>query len=180
MPNRFQASDEPSRKSGAVAAHFPLQKTIGKHTKKIVLVMVDDDEDDCILVQQSLTEACFQCTFRYVHSGSEMMEYLHQRGAYRDMGTAPVPDLILLDLNLPGMSGREALTRLKTDPRFRAIPVIILTTSREVEDVKICYDLGANSYITKQPSFEGLSASIRTLMDYWVDVATLPARKTQP
>ncbi len=71
------------------------------------------------------------------------------------------------------------LKRLKTDPRFRAIPVIILTTSRELEDVKICYDLGANSYITKQSSFDEVVAAMKTLTEYWIEIATLPPRKPQ-
>jgi two-component system response regulator len=80
---------------------------------------------------------------------------------------------------MPKLSGREVLKRLKTDARFRAIPVIILTTSRELEDVKICYNLGANSYITKQASFDEVVSAMKTLAEYWIEIATLPPRKTQ-
>ncbi len=143
----------------------------------MVLVMVDDDEDDCILVSEALKVACGGCTFRCVGDGDEMLEYLHRSGRYKDVESCPVPDLILLDLNLPRMNGREVLQKLKTDPRYRAIPVIILTTSRELDDVKACYDLGANSYITKQTSFGEVVDTIKTLMEYWIEVATLPRKK---
>ena len=95
------------------------------------------------LVSEALKLACNGCTFRCVRDGVEMMDYLNRIGPLqRILKCSPVPDIILLDLNMPKMSGREVLKRLKTDPRFRAIPVIILTTSRELEDVKVCYDSG--------------------------------------
>jgi CheY-like chemotaxis protein len=106
-----------------------------------------------------------------------MMDYLNGSGRYEQPELSPIPDIILLDLNMPKMSGREVLKKLKTDPRFRAIPVIILTTSKEVEDVKLCYALGANSYITKQPSFDELVSAMKTLAEYWIEVAALPPRK---
>jgi CheY-like chemotaxis protein len=74
------------------------------------------------------------------------------------------------------MNGRDVLKSLKTNPDFRAIPVIILTTSADIEDVKVCYDLGANSYVTKQSSFDGLRSAIETIKEYWIDVATLPSK----
>ncbi len=138
--------------------------------------MVDDDEDDCFLVEAALKDACFNCSFRCIQDGREMMDYLQRSGHYQDSKMAPYPDLILLDLNMPLMSGREVLAQLKTDPRFRSIPVIILTTSTSIEDVKVCYDLGANSYITKQAHFDGLLSAIQTLKAYWFDVATLPPK----
>jgi CheY-like chemotaxis protein len=80
----------------------------------------------------------------------------------------------LLDLNLPKMNGRDVLHQLKADPRFRAIPVIILTTSRQEEDIAFCYNEGANTYIVKQPSFEGLLGAIKVIREYWMETATLP------
>ena len=78
---------------------------------------------------------------------------------------------------MPGMHGREVLKFLKTDPRFRPLPAIVLTTSGELEDVKACYDLGANSYVSKQSSFDDVVSCLRTLMEYWTDVAVLPRKK---
>ncbi len=152
------------------------QEKVYKQAHKVVLVMVDDDEDDCILVEAALKDACFNCTFRCVQDGLQIMEYLKRSGQYRDAKSAPYPDLILLDLNLPRMNGREVLAHLKTNPHYRSIPVIVLTTSASIEDVKICYDLGANSYIIKEAHFDGLVTSIKTLKDYWLDVATLPPK----
>jgi CheY-like chemotaxis protein len=147
-----------------------------KQAQKVVLVMVDDDEDDCYLVEAALKDACFNCTFRCIQDGRDMIDYLERNGQYLDAKAAPYPDLILLDLNMPQMNGREVLARLKRDPRFRSIPVIILTTSASTEDVRICYDLGANSYIIKQAHFDGLLSAIQTLKAYWLEVATLPPK----
>ena len=178
MQQVLQFSHDPE-KPKAPSIGLPFQQILDKPTdrNRLVLVMVDDDEDDCILVNEALKVACSGCTFRCVGDGEEMLEYMHRSGRYKDVQSCPVPDLILLDLNMPRMGGREVLKKLKTDPRFRAIPVIILTTSRELDDVKACYDLGANSYITKQPSFDEVVSSIKTLMEYWIEVATLPRKK---
>jgi CheY-like chemotaxis protein len=142
--------------------------------------MVDDDEDDCLLVEEALKLVSTGWSFRCVSDGAEMMDYLTRVGHYSSPETSPVPDLILLDLNMPKMGGREVLKRVKNDPRFRAIPVVILTTSREMEDVKACYALGANSYITKLPSFDELVAAMKTMIEYWIEVATLPPKKSPP
>ena len=143
---------------------------------RIVLVMVDDDEDDCLLVEAALYEALMKCDFHCVEDGLAMMDYLNSRGRYSEPGSAPRPDIILLDLNMPRMNGIAVLHELKTDPRFRSIPVIILTTSKEEDDVIACYDLGANTYITKQPSFEGLVSALRSFREYWLETATLPLK----
>jgi CheY-like chemotaxis protein len=143
---------------------------------RIVLVMVDDDEDDCLLVEAALYEALLKCDFHCVEDGMEMMDYLNNRGRFQEPGSSPRPDIILLDLNMPRMNGLSLLQELKTDPRFRAIPVIILTTSREEDDIVACYDLGANTYIAKQPSFEGLVSAIKSFKEYWLETATLPLR----
>ncbi len=151
-----------------------------KTVNKIVLVMVDDDEDDCLLVEAALYEAYLKCDFHCVKDGLQVLDYLNRRGGYQDPETSPRPDLILLDLNLPSMSGREVLQKLKEDERFRAIPVIILTTSSHEEDIAFCYDAGANTYIIKEPSFAGLLASVKVVKEYWLETATLPPRGDLP
>ncbi len=178
MQKFLQFSHDPG-KAKTPSVNLPFQQIQDKPTDRhrLVLMMVDDDEDDCLLVNEALKAACSGCTFRCVGDGEEILAYLHRSGRYKDVESCPVPDLILLDLNMPRMGGREVLKKLKTDPRFRAIPLIILTTSRELDDVKACYDLGANSYITKQPSFDEVVSSIKTLMEYWIEVATLPRKK---
>jgi CheY-like chemotaxis protein len=155
MPDAFQCSPNSSKNPRTSPTRPSGQKEVYMQAHKVVLVMVDDDEDDCYLLEAALKDARFNCTFRCVQNGLEIMDYLERSGQYQDPKAAPYPDLIFLDLNLPLMNGREVLARLKTDPRFRSIPVIILTTSCDIEDVKVCYDLGANSYIIKQAHFEG-------------------------
>ncbi len=181
MPTVPQFSDDtekPGTSPGTLQFQQILNKPLGRD--RVVLVMVDDDEDDCMLVNEALKLACAGCSFRCVGDGDKLLDYLHRSGNHTDPESCPFPDLILLDLNMPRMDGRKVLKILKTDPRFRAIPVVILTTSRELEDVKICYDLGANSYITKQSTFDEVVSCLKTLMEYWIEVATLPRKRVGP
>lgn len=180
MLDIFQCSSDPSKKIKAGVARFCGQEMLDGPARRVVLMMVDDDEDDCFLVRDAIKGACMDCTFRSVQDGVELWDYLNRKGRYGEGAGAPRPDIILLDLNMPRMDGREVLQRLKSDPRFRGIPVVILTTSRDQEDVKLCYNLGANSYVTKQSSFDGIISSIKTLMEYWLEVATLPPNRPEP
>ncbi|HYA41995.1 MAG TPA: response regulator [Syntrophobacteraceae bacterium] len=147
-----------------------------KTVNRIVLVMVDDDEDDCLLVEAALYEAEMKCDFYCVKDGQGVLDYLNRKGSYQDTDSSPRPDIILLDLNLPSMSGREVLLKLKSDHRFRSIPVIILTASSDNEDISYCYDTGANTYIIKEPSFAGLLAGFKVVKEYWLETATLPPK----
>jgi CheY-like chemotaxis protein len=103
------------------------------------------------------------------------MDYLYQRGKYRQPGSAPRPGLILLDLNMPKKDGREVLRELKSDPHLRQIPVLVLTTSRAEEDIERSYYLGANSYITKPVTFSSLLEVMQTLSKYWFEIVELPS-----
>ena len=181
MSRTYQLSHDRADNPGPIPGGLAFRQISGKHDgrDRVVLIMADDDEDDCLLVGEALKKACTGCAFHCVRDGMEIMDYLNRIGRYEHPESSPAPDLILLDLNMPRMGGREVLKRLKTDLRFRAIPVVILTTSREVEDVKTCYDLGANSYITKQSTFDELVSAVKTLAEYWIEVATLPPRKTR-
>ncbi|MCH8954677.1 response regulator [candidate division KSB1 bacterium] len=102
------------------------------------------------------------------------MDYLHQKGQYRN---APRPGLILLDLNMPRKDGREALKEIKSDPALRQIPLVVLTTSQAEEDIFRSYDLGANSFISKPVTFNGLVEAIKDLGKYWFAVVDLPPEK---
>lgn len=135
----------------------------------IVILMADDDEDDRLLTRDALIESRVANDLRFVKDGEELMEYLQLRGEYADPASAPRPGLILLDLNMPRKDGREALREIKADPELRRIPVVILTTSKAEEDVYRSYDVGANSYITKPVTFEGLIELMKTLGRYWVE-----------
>jgi len=102
------------------------------------------------------------------------MDYLYQRGEYADQDAAPRPDLILLDLNMPRNTGREALMEIKVDRDLGTIPVVVLTTSRADEDAFAGYKLGANSCLIKPMTFEGLVGAMDSLATYWFETAKMP------
>ena len=104
--------------------------------------MADDDGEDCLLVRDALRETGRPCDLRFVRDGEELFDYLRHEGEYEDGRDAPWPDLILLDLKMPRKDGRETLRELKSDPHWRRIPVVALTTSTAGDDVEFCYDVG--------------------------------------
>jgi CheY-like chemotaxis protein len=140
----------------------------------VVILMADDDADDRRLTREALEESRLANELYFVQDGVELLEYLHQRGAYSLPGSAPRPGVILLDLNMPRKDGREALREIKADPGLRNIPVVVLTTSKAEEDIAKSYDLGANSFISKPVTFEGLVEVVRSLGKYWFDIVQLP------
>lgn len=140
----------------------------------IVILMADDDPADVRLTQKALEECHLKNDFRHVSDGQELLDYLNRRGRFADPATSPRPGLILLDLNMPGMDGRTALAHLKADADLRRIPVVILTTSKAEEDVLRSYDLGANSFVSKPVTFDGLVDVVRTLDTYWFQLVALP------
>lgn len=143
--------------------------------RPITILMAEDDPDDRLLAKEALEESLVANHIRFVENGEELMDYLKRRGKYADPESAPRPGLILLDLNMPRMDGREALRAIKSDPELRSIPVVVLTTSRAEEDILRSYDEGANSYITKPVTFDGLVEVMKTLRRYWFEIIELPA-----
>ena len=146
-----------------------------KQTQPINILMADDDEDDRLLTVDALAESRVLNNLFCVEDGVELLEFLRHEGKYTDPASAPRPSLILLDLNMPRKDGREALQELKNDPKLRSIPVVILTTSKEEEDMLRGYDLGGASYITKPVNFEGLVELMRALGRYWIEFVELPS-----
>lgn len=140
----------------------------------VTILMADDDEDDCMLAQEALTESRLANDLHFVRDGEQLMDYLYHRGEYTHSDRSPRPGLILLDLNMPRKDGREALKQIKADPDLRRIPIVILTTSRADEDVYRSYDLGANSFITKPVTFSGLVEVMKTIGKYWFEIVELP------
>jgi CheY-like chemotaxis protein len=140
----------------------------------ITILMADDDPDDRELTREAFAENHLANELRFVENGEELMDYLYQRGAYSEPGSAPFPSILLLDLNMPKMDGREALKEIKRNPKFLGIRVVILTTSKAEEDVIKSYNLSAASYITKPVTFERLVDVIRTLGKYWLEIVELP------
>ncbi len=144
------------------------------HGQPMTIVLADDDPDDRALVREALEEAGLPVDLRTVGDGPELLQYLRREGRYVNE-EAPRPDLVLLDLNMPRMTGHEVLDAMRGDARLRAIPVIVLTTSSREDDVVRSYEAGGNSYITKPASFPGLVDVMRALDRYWFKVAEIPA-----
>ncbi len=146
-----------------------------KHKIPITILICDDDEDDRMLTQQALEDAHISNDLRFVEDGEQLLDYLYQRGRFAgETGAAPRPGLILLDLNMPTMDGREALRHIKQSPTLLDIPVVVLTTSSLNEDVVRSYQLGVNSFITKPVTFSGLVDAMNVLGRYWLEIVELP------
>jgi CheY-like chemotaxis protein len=145
-----------------------------KSTNPVTILMADDDRDDCLLVKDAFVESRLVNDLRFVEDGEELMDYLYHRGKYAPIDSSPRPGLILLDLNMPRKDGREALEEIKSDSDLRGIPVVVLTTSKQEEDILRSYDVGANSYITKPVTFRGLVDVMKALGRYWLEIVELP------
>jgi CheY-like chemotaxis protein len=146
-------------------------------SKLNVILLADDDADDRLLTQDALAESQLSADLHFVENGTELLDYLLFRGKFTDPASAPRPQLILLDLNMPRMDGREVLQKIKAEPTLRRIPIVVLTTSRADTDIARIYDLGANSFITKPVRFEALVNVMKTLRLYWFETVELPASK---
>ncbi len=145
--------------------------------KASVILMADDDDDDRLLANDALAESGIEGQLRFVGNGEELLDYLSHRGEYQALTSAPRPDLILLDLNMPRKDGREALREIKANPELRRIPIVVLTTSRADTDIGIIYELGANSFITKPFQFEALVEVMKVIGRYWFQTVELPNGK---
>ncbi len=142
----------------------------------ITILMADDDTDDCRLTREALEEGRLANDIRFVSDGQELLDYLQHRGKYAGGVNAPIPGIILLDLNMPRMDGREVLSIMKSEGELSKIPVVVLTTSKADEDIVKSYDLGANSYIVKPVTFEALVDILQTLGKYWFQIVERPCR----
>jgi len=140
-------------------------------TKMIEILLVEDNPGDVRLTREALKEGRVLNNVSTVGDGVEAMAFLRREGRYEG---APRPDLILLDLNLPKMNGREVLAKVKADTDLRRIPVVVLTTSQAEEDVLKTYDLHANSYVTKPVDVDQFLSVVRQIEDYWLAVVRLP------
>ena len=143
----------------------------------VMILIADDDEDDRLLTRQALDEAHLSNDVRYVEDGEELMDYLYRRGKYAGGdGRAPRPGLILLDLNMPRKDGRECLREIKADDDLRDIPIVVLSTSRQEEDIARSYKLGVNSFIAKPVTFSGLVDALKVMGRYWFESSNSPCR----
>ncbi|GAB2878408.1 response regulator [Microbulbifer echini] len=146
-------------------------------SKSISIVLADDDKDDQLLTREALEESLVKSELSIVSDGAELLSYLKREGEFEHLANEHLPDLILLDLNMPRMDGRQALAAIKADPNLRRIPVVILTTSKAEEDMFKSYDLGAASYLSKPVTFEDLVELMRSLGRYWVEFVEFPGKQ---
>ncbi len=142
--------------------------------QKITILVAEDDPDDRMLIEEAFEENRVGNSISFVVDGEDLLDYLRRRGKWSDPKDSPRPGLILLDLNMPRMDGREALTQIKADPKLAKIPVVVLTTSKQEEDILRTYGLGVNSFITKPVTFEGLLRVTQVLTSYWIEIVQLP------
>ncbi len=144
--------------------------------KSINILIADDDPDDRLMAQAALMQSHIPSKTSFVEDGEDLLDYLHKRGKYQS-NHIETPDLILLDLNMPRKSGVEALQEIKSDAELRHIPIVVLTTSKEEEDIYRTYDLGVNSFITKPITYESLVNTMKILGKYWFEVVQLPTER---
>jgi CheY-like chemotaxis protein len=140
------------------------------------VLLAEDDPDDIYLITEAFDECNLGVQLCVVQDGEELLDYLHQRGKYAEGEPALHPDLILLDLNMPLLDGREALVAIKSDSTLCTIPVVILTTSAAEEDLNQAYKSGTSGFITKPVSFKELREIVNKIGAYWLGTVTLPDR----
>ncbi|MHA1770737.1 MAG: response regulator [Candidatus Thorarchaeota archaeon] len=143
-----------------------------------VILLVEDNEDDVILTQRALKKANILNEIVVVGDGLEALQFLRGEGQYKDRATEALPVVILLDLNMPRMNGLEFLRELRSDESLRLLPVVVLTSSAEEQDVLKSYDLGANSFVRKPVDFNQFVDSVRTLGLFWVLLNIAPTGGT--
>jgi two-component system response regulator len=142
------------------------------HTRPTEILLVEDNENDVILTRQAFKEAKLAVRLHHVQDGEKCMAFLRKQGEY---ASVPTPDIILLDLNMPRMDGREVLAEISGDENLRHLPVVILTTSYAEQEILKMYKLRCSSYIIKPVDFEQFVRVIRLFTDYWLTVVVLPS-----
>jgi CheY-like chemotaxis protein len=143
------------------------------NVKPIEVLLVEDNPGDVRLTREALKEGRMWSNLHVVEDGEVALAFVRQQGAYTN---APRPDLILLDLNLPKINGREVLSNIKADENLKRIPVVILTTSQSEEDILKAYNLNANCYITKPVDFDQFLKVVRAIEEFWLTIVKLPSR----
>ena len=138
------------------------------------ILLVEDNRMDVELTLDAFRQARLLNTIHVAPSGQDALDYLFGRGRYGDRGRYPLPNLILLDLKLPGIDGFEVLRQIKSTPLLKRLPVIILTSSKEEGDLALTYEIGANSYIVKPVSFDGFLGVIKQIEGYWISLNVAP------
>jgi len=142
---------------------------------EVEILFAEDSPEDAMLTIRALKKSGFANKLHHVKDGAEALDFLYCRGIYTSRNIKENPKLILLDLKMPKVSGMEVLEKLKSDPIFRSIPIVILTSSKEDPDIQKCYNLGANTYITKPVDCDNFFIVIKEIGLYWMILSQLPA-----
>ena len=146
------------------------------NSKPITILLAEDDEEDRYLIGEALDEGRVPHRLYVVENGEHLLDYLYRRGKYADLEQWPVPDLILLDLNMPRKDGREVLEELRENPELRRTPIVVLTTSSAEEDITRSYEQGVSGFVTKPVTFRDLMEVMKSIGTYWGKTSTLPPR----
>ena len=133
------------------------------------ILIVDDDENDVFFVKRAFTEMTVNCAFEVLQNGQEAIDYLAGQGAFANREKHPLPMLILMDLKMPIVDGFEVLTWLRSRPGIKVIPTIVFSSSDIPRDITRAYELGANSFMTKSVTYDGLLLKLQTLSRYWLE-----------
>jgi CheY-like chemotaxis protein len=142
-----------------------------EHVRPLTVLLVEDDPGDVLIAREAMAAGRLESSLEVVTDGVEAIAYLRQENGFKD---ARRPDLILLDLNLPRMSGHEVLAEVKSDPELRRIPVVVLTTSQAHEDILKSYDLHASVHVSKPVDFDEFAGVVKQIDDFFGSVAELP------
>lgn len=138
------------------------------------ILIVEDSVEDYEATIRAFNKSGLANPIIRCESGDDALDFLHRRGPYKEPKDSPVPGIILLDLNMPGIDGRDVLKEIKSNPALKKIPVVVLTTSNDTRDIEQCYAEGANSYICKPVNVIGFFEAIQRLKDYWFEIVVLP------
>lgn len=145
--------------------------SLGNHR---TILLVEDSPEDYEATCRALRKAGLANPLVRCEDGDQALNYLFRRGVFTDPATAPRPAFILLDLNMPGTDGYEVLRQIKLDDDLKMIPVIVLTSSDDERDIEVCFRAGANSFVTKPVSLDGLFQAIQRLKEFWIEIAVYP------
>ena len=144
----------------------------------VTILHVEDDPNDVLLIARAFRKAGSAAQLRVVNDGEQALQYLGGMNSFANRDQFPLPSLVLLDLKLPRKSGIEVLEWMRTQPRLKRIPVLMLTSSRQPVDINRAYDLGVNAYLVKPVNFDGLVEMVRMLDHFWLRVNEHPSPNT--
>ncbi len=166
----------------ATQEHVPLHSRLepqlaeqcSPQERRGIILLVEDDRGDQLLTQEALGESAKARKVLVVSDGEEALRYLRRAGEYRDPSRAPRPDLVLLDLNMPKVNGRQVAEQIKADPELKLIPVVVLSTSNHLDDVEYCYRVGVNAYVHKPTNFDDFVETVQAIEQHWLRIVESP------